>query len=683
MKVEERKKEFLKSFLFFIFCVAGLVILTVFMSFPIKDTVMQARNGELDISKVKLDKKIINLQGQWEFYFGQILTPRELEGKEADYINLPEEWTKFNYPRFGSATYRLTINTDKPERLTLLIPSISDAAKVWVNNETAYVYGLAGNTKAATSPGEKETFYTFTTKNNRAEIVIAISDFYNYKSGMINSLRLGRENVLYGDFIRRFGLYAFSLGILFMMGIHHLILYLQRKEKLYLVFSLICLFGFTRFVFENGGVMAHYDFLSQKIKNNFYFISYFLYDYLILYFTLILTKSKALSHIVFKWHILPVVTSLAVLFTSTENLMLLILFLCLYAPAVFIISAFLLWRSPERRKNYYFNLYLFTFIFFVFMGYAYRIFLVDTYFMMAISSFLLLMTVQSIMLSAHYIEAFRQVEVLNMDLENRVNVRTHELQTANLQLITANEELAVSRSAINELLVNISHDLKTPITVLSLNLQSLLSDRINLTEEEKQSCLNVAYNKNLTISRLIKNLFDVTRIETGQLAFRLSWIGADELMETVYQKYNDYILSLGLTLSIHLKEEFYIAADNERIWSVFDNIIYNAVRYTKQGGNITVSGKLMPENKAEIRIKDTGNGIAPEHIPYLFNRFYKVSRSRSEKDGEGGVGLYIVKSCIEGMGGIVWAESMPGEGTTIIFTLRAEKNPPVSNDIIK
>ena len=114
-----------------------------------------------------------------------------------------------------------------------------------------------------------------------------------------------------------------------------------------------------------------------------------------------------------------------------------------------------------------------------------------------------------------------------------------------------------------------------------------------------------------------------------------------------------------------------------KIWSVFNNTIYNAVRHTKSGGIIITAGGIETSDissVATVIITDTGCGIESEHLPYIFDRFYKVSNDKSTHEGESGLGLHLVKSIMEGCGGSVNIESEPGKGTSVILTFKARRN---------
>lgn len=260
---------------------------------------------------------------------------------------------------------------------------------------------------------------------------------------------------------------------------------------------------------------------------------------------------------------------------------------------------------------------------------------------------------QSLILSKDYTKAFTLVEETNANLERIVDERTKDLQTTN--------------NAMKELIGNISHDLKTPLSVLSVNLEQLGKMAQTLDGTEYKRHINIAYHKNLDLQRLLQNLFEVSRIETGRNMYNLKGIPLNELFAGIQQKYGDFLETQEIELMISNGGDANIIADAQKIWSVFDNIIYNAAHHTKARGSITITAENK-ENAVIISITYTGCGIAAEHLEHIFERFYKASISREATSGDSGLGLYIVNTMMEGLGGSVTAESVLGIGTTMHLT---------------
>lgn len=233
-----------------------------------------------------------------------------------------------------------------------------------------------------------------------------------------------------------------------------------------------------------------------------------------------------------------------------------------------------------------------------------------------------------------------------------------------------NEETIRSQTWFRDMVANISHDLKTPLSVLSINLETLTWLSKTQSDSEYQRHVRAAYQKNLDLQRLVQNLFEVSRIETGREFYSPKWVSLIQLLAQANKKYDDFLEDRGISFGIEPADDALISTDFEKIWSVFDNIIYNAARHTESGGSITITVQA-GEASVLVKITDTGCGIAPEHLAHIFERFYKASKSRSEKGGDSGLGLYIVKSLMEGCGGSVSAESKIGKGTSIILTFPA------------
>jgi len=239
--------------------------------------------------------------------------------------------------------------------------------------------------------------------------------------------------------------------------------------------------------------------------------------------------------------------------------------------------------------------------------------------------------------------------------------------------LAESEESHRLQKIVRNAISNISHDIKTPLTVLSISLEKLLD--VSPDDPEYFRDIRIAYNKSLDLQRLIKNMIEITRIDAVQDMFKPEWISLNSVLSDVQEKYGDYLESLGLSLDVFGSgKDVFVYLDTSLIWSVFDNIIYNAVRHTKNGG-VTAVAK-MAEETVTVTVSDTGCGIASEHLEHIFDRFYKVEMSRGGTGataGDSGLGLFIVKKIMEGIGGQVQIESEIGVGTSILLTFQKKE----------
>jgi signal transduction histidine kinase len=227
-------------------------------------------------------------------------------------------------------------------------------------------------------------------------------------------------------------------------------------------------------------------------------------------------------------------------------------------------------------------------------------------------------------------------------------------------------ELAQVEHLRRELVANVSHELKTPISALRAHLENLLDG----VERPDRSTLQVMLGQSERLSRLVDQLLDLSRLESGDVPFERDEVDVADLVHQVVSE-----LRVGTHGRVALEEELPSDlppawADRERLHQVVFNLLDNAVRFTPSGGTVTVSASANRE-RIRLDVRDTGPGIPPEHLPHVFERFYRVEQARSRGDGGTGIGLAIARSIIESHGGRIWAESEVGRGSTFSFEVPA------------
>lgn len=230
------------------------------------------------------------------------------------------------------------------------------------------------------------------------------------------------------------------------------------------------------------------------------------------------------------------------------------------------------------------------------------------------------------------------------------------------------QELEAVNAAMKELTANISHDLKTPLSVMSVHLEELSDLARAAGNEEAYGRVAAAWRKNLELQRITQNLLEVNRIESGRSLHRPRWFPLSELMAQAQDKYEDFLSDKGLYLDTRYGEDAELWLDANKIWSVFDNVLYNAARHTSAGG-VSIVAETRTKT-AKVTVKDTGEGIAPADLPHIFERFYKGGGAEGAIAGDSGLGLYIVRSTMEAIDGCVAAESELGRGTSIVLTFK-------------
>jgi signal transduction histidine kinase len=228
------------------------------------------------------------------------------------------------------------------------------------------------------------------------------------------------------------------------------------------------------------------------------------------------------------------------------------------------------------------------------------------------------------------------------------------------------KEAQQAAQARDEVLAVVSHDLRNPLNVISLGAAALLKrlpEQAEAASWRKQADL-IRRSADRAI-RLIQDLLEVAKLEAGRLTVERQPEDAGRLVDEVVELHRPLAEARGLKLERELGPALpAVLADRSRVLQVFSNLIGNAVRYTPEGGRITVRA-LRDGPRVCFCVSDTGKGIAPESLPHLFERYWQA---KSSSEGAG-LGLPIARGIVEAHGGGMWVESEPGKGSTFCFTL--------------
>jgi signal transduction histidine kinase len=219
-----------------------------------------------------------------------------------------------------------------------------------------------------------------------------------------------------------------------------------------------------------------------------------------------------------------------------------------------------------------------------------------------------------------------------------------------------------------DLVANVSHELKTPISALRAHLENLLDG----VEEPNREVLQVMLEQSERLTRLVEELLDLSRLESGGVTLTMEPVRLGPLVKQVARE-----IEVARGPSVAFRNEVDpdmvpVHADRERLHQVLFNLLDNAFRFTPAGGTVTVSAGLAGDS-CEVIVDDTGPGIPDEHLPFVFERFYRVDSSRSRADGGTGIGLTIVRTLVEAHGGHISAERREDGGSRFRFVLPVER----------
>ena len=232
-----------------------------------------------------------------------------------------------------------------------------------------------------------------------------------------------------------------------------------------------------------------------------------------------------------------------------------------------------------------------------------------------------------------------------------------------LRDLTETERVEKTR---RDFIANVSHELRTPLTSIQGYTETLLETPSE--NNHARDFLEIIRKNAARMSRLTEDLLTLARVESGEQRFDVESVSAEELLQEAVQSFGEVARAAGIELSVENTAQGFVDADREAIHQVFSNLIENALKYAGSGGKIVLGAR--PSGKAtEFYVRDFGPGIPSEHLPRLFERFYRVDKARSRESGGTGLGLAIAKHIVLAHGGAIRAESELNHGSTFLFTL--------------
>jgi len=227
------------------------------------------------------------------------------------------------------------------------------------------------------------------------------------------------------------------------------------------------------------------------------------------------------------------------------------------------------------------------------------------------------------------------------------------------------EQLEQVEAMRRQLIGDVAHELRTPLTAIKGSAEGLMDGVLPASDETYQQIHNEAER----LSRLVEDLQELSRVESRAVQLDIRAVDSASVVGTVVKRLQHQFDGKRVTLTTDLSANPSFLADEGRAIQILTNLVGNALQHTPENGMVTIS-VMRDKNEAQFSIRDTGEGIDEEHLARIFDRFYRVDKSRSRTRGGSGIGLTIAKHLVESQGGKIWAESAgKNKGSVFTFTL--------------
>ena len=676
-----------------------ILVLQVVGSLVDGNAAPQVRNGVMDVRGWDFRSQgLVPLNGQWEFNWHELLSPAAATAprKVTYYAPVPASWNQFqlqegNRSGAGYATYRLHIMKDDIDSLYgVWLPSIYSSYQLWVNGRLVLNEGTVSEDENTYEPSTRRRMAMFHMPGEQAEIVIQVANYSHQRGGIWQSPYFG----LAEQTIRKSKMETVRDSILFgcllMVGLYHIGLFIERRKDRYTVlFGVLCIAMAFRIVTSGDMLLLSWlPMLSWSINTRIEYILMLIAAMTgVGYIRYLFTEDADACLRTYRF----LIGAGSLLIGMTVSLPTSVFTSFLSGYQLYIVAVVLYIFAMNFRAVHHHRLGAYTAL----IGFAVLSVLVlnDILYShelapirdLAPIGLVVCIFLQSLVISLRYSQVLTDLESvstelieLNASLEQRIQKRTAELVHMNAHLEKNNKELERMEISRRHLFTNISHDLRTPITLIRGYLE-VLQDEIVYDKAEQKKYIRLMLNKINSLNHLIGDMFELSKLEAGQVQFSKQEVLLEHFITHLEDNYKLELSGKGLIFTCYNETyrdvppaSIVLKVDLDRMTQVFDNLIYNAVKFTPAGGSITIRIQYTAEKETiHIEVTDTGIGVREEDLPFIFDRFYKKDKSRNSSTGGSGIGLAIAKEVIELHSGQIGVESGQGAGTTFHIVLPA------------
>lgn len=610
-----------------------------------------AKKGVLDLRNQDLYAKPLALNGEWVFYWDQLLQPGD-PGREPAFVSFPSLWKKnkingHSLSSQGYATYKLTVLLpQKRPSLALEMPDVYTTYALYANGKLIAQNGQPGKNASEARPFWSTTTVYLQQPSDTLYLVLQVANFWHSKGGPYKEILIGKDDRLY---LKRERDSAYDLvltGCLFMGGLFFLGLYLfGQKDKAILYFSLFCILYSYRLIGTRFYVLhSLFPYLNWFISVRLEYLTLSLGVALFAQYTRCMYSEDA-NPVIMKtmvWFCLlysvTVLLTPPIFFTSLINLFLCIMFLCLaYAFYVTIEAA----RKKRNGSRYaLFSTAVVLIVFFIINLDYFGI--MSPMKGMVFAGYICFFFLQSLALSHRFAHSFRQ----------------------------AAWQARQGLKAKSEFLSTMSHEVRTPLNAV-IGITHLLLR--NKPREDQRKDLDVLLFSANNLLSIVNNILDYNKIEAGKIHFEQIPMDLDAIARNIIAGFKMTAAEKGIDLQLAIDDNEQIQTligDPTRTSQVINNLVHNAIKFTREGWvrlSIRADEVSNESVTATITVEDTGIGIPAEKQQLIFERFTQADSSTSRSYGGTGLGLAISKKILELQGTRLLLKSEPGNGSLFYF----------------
>jgi signal transduction histidine kinase/CheY-like chemotaxis protein len=622
----------------------------------IKKHVYRAERGVIDLRDQSFETEV-QLDGQWLFYWKQLLSPAVNTIQQARLVNFPSEWNAIKIqgktlPAFGYASYKLTMLLPKGHGpLSIAIPEVYTAYRLFLNGTLMAANGQVSTSANGFVPQWQFKEVVIPAGLERAVLLLQISNYAHRIGGIRKSILLGNKTAIELKRNRAEALDFILSGCLLMAGLFFIGLYLMgNRDKAIILFAIFSIVYSYRFVgTDNYALHTILPNLSWYLAVRLEYITLFMGIGLFGQYTKYLYPKDANTITV------KVITSFCaafslgaaflppVYFTELINPFLSVMLFCLfYVPYVYT-------RAYQRKRP----------------GSIYTL----------ISS-LALMCAFAISL-LHYWNITPPLQLLNflcfiVFFFLQSLILSHRVY---FLLKQARLEAEKGFNAKSEFLSTMSHEIRTPLNAVIGMSHLLLKNEPRADQVEQLDVMLFSANNLLSI---VNDILDYQKIESGRITFERVEMDLRAILKYILVGMRNVADDKGIQLQLHIDASFHymVLGDPTRMTQVLTNLLHNAIKFTPSG-SVTMALDLVSENESSIvlniKVSDTGIGISEEKQKMIFERFTQADSSTSRKFGGTGLGLAISKRILELQGTVLKLKSTLGEGSSFFFEQTFEK----------